>query len=145
MMISETSAALLARAAETDRALSRIPGPSAGLIVAERDLTTMTDDRFMTIDEVAARLQISPWTVQDHRRRGLLKASRLGRRVRISEDEFNLYVERLRAVGSGTPIDGPADPPRDVDALAASILEAIESGRLDAAIAAACRRGRGGA
>lgn len=145
MMISETAAAVLTRAAETDRALSRIPGPSAGLIVAEEDLTTMTDDRFMTIDEVAARLQISPWTVQDHRRRGLLKASRLGRRVRVSEEEFNLYVERLRAVGAGSPVADQAEHARDTDALAAALRTVIESGDLDDAIAAACRRSRGGA
>jgi excisionase family DNA binding protein len=100
-------------------------------------------DKFLTIDEVADRLQISRWTVQDHRRRGLLKASRLGRRVRVSEDEFNAYVERLRAVGSGEDADDQGD--RGGGTRADELRAVIESGELDEAIAAACRRSRGGA
>lgn len=143
-MAAETAAALLSRAVEVDRALCRMPSASTGLIVAEEDLSTMTDAKFLTIEEVADRLQISKWTVQDHRRRGLLRGSRLGRRVRVSEDEFNAYVVRLQSVGSGEPVEAAAEHARTLDALAADIRALIDRGDLDEAIAAACRRGREG-
>lgn len=101
----------------------------------------MTDDNFMTLQDVADRLKISVWTVKDHRRRGILKASRLGRRVRVSEDQFVEYVERLEAVGAGSTPSDQAAPPRSAEVIE-TVRAALEAGELDEAIAAACRRGR---
>ena len=130
-MMGETAAAVFARATATDRTLQRVPGPSAALIIAETD-QPMTDieNQFLTLEDVADRLKLSIHTIRDHERRGILSASRLGRRVRVSSEQFAEYVRRLEARGAGAEIE---DLERSAarDLILETIREAIAAGRFD--------------
>ncbi len=139
-MIGETTAATLERAIGLDAAIRRAHAPSQAVIVASMD-GSMDSPQFLTLDDVAARLQISPWTVKDHHRRGILRASRLNRRVRVSEEQFNDYIDRLRTLGRGESLIDRAETIPTDDELERAMLDIIESGRLDTVIAAAARRG----
>lgn len=130
-MMGETAAAILARATATDRALRRVPRAPEALIIAEMD-STMTDTapEYMTLQDVADRLRLSLHTVRDHERRGILPASRLGRRVRVSSEQFAEYLRRLEARGAGAEIE---DLERSAarDLILETIREAIAAGRFD--------------
>lgn len=130
-MISETGAAVLARATAADRTLQRAPGPSAALIIAEMDQPmTDTENQFLTLEDVADRLKLSIHTIRDHERRGILPASRLGRRVRVSSEQFAEYVRRLEARGAGAELED-LDRPAARDLILETVREAIEGGRFD--------------
>lgn len=139
-MITETAAATLERAIGMDAAIRRTHSPSQGVIVAPMD-GSMESPKFLTIDDVAARLKLSPWTVKDHHRKGILRASRLNRRVRVSEEQFNDYIDRLRTLGRGESLIDRAETIPTDDELERTLLDLIDSGRLDSVIAAAARRG----
>ena len=86
-------------------------------------------------------------TVRLHYKNGLLPASKLGRRVRVTPDQFDDYVTRLEAAGRG-PVETGAPTRAETVELLRTI---IESGALDDQILAAYRRvrekngaGRGG-
>ena len=136
MITSETAGAVLERAIATDHAMRRVPRPSGAFIVDETlDTMTDTENQYLTLQDVADRLQLKLRTVREHETRGILTASRLGRRVRVSEDQYREYVRRLEGHG------GQAETIPTDDDLERAVLGIIESGRLDSAIAAAARRG----
>ena len=110
-MIGETAAAVLSRATATDRAMRGVPRAYAPLIVDETpDTMTDTENQFLTLQDVADRLKLKLRTVRDHETRGILPASRLGRRVRVSEDQYREYVRRLEALGTGGAVEDLARP-----------------------------------
>ena len=140
-MMGETAGAVLSRAIATDHAMRRVPRPSEAVIIAET-LDTMTDsaNEYLTLQDVADRLRLSLHTVRDHERRGILPASRLGRRVRVSPDQFAEYIRRLEARGAGAAVE---DLPTggDLDArIEEAILHAIAAGRFDDRIREIVRR-----
>ena len=53
-----------------------------------------------SVEEAAALLGISPWTVRSYIRDGKLKAVRLGRRVLIEETELERLVAENQKPGS---------------------------------------------
>jgi excisionase family DNA binding protein len=53
--------------------------------------------RFLTPDEVAAELRVSPSVVRRLVRRGDLPAVQVGRAWRVDEDDFKRWVRRRRA------------------------------------------------
>jgi len=111
----------------TDRALRGVPSPSEGLIIAEMDSTmTDTENQYMTLQDVAARLQLSLHTVRAHEREGLLRPSRLGRRLRVSEEQFADYIARLEARGAGAVVEG-ADQAANRDAITAIFLDLLRN------------------
>jgi excisionase family DNA binding protein len=65
----------------------RPPGPS--------------DTRFLTPEEVAVRLRVSPAVVLRLVRRGELPALRVGRFWRVDEDEFRRWIRRRHARAAG--------------------------------------------
>jgi excisionase family DNA binding protein len=53
----------------------------------------MTDQRLLTPEQVAERLQISRVTVMDFLRKGRLKGHRVGRLWRIKEEDLEAFLE----------------------------------------------------
>ena len=53
----------------------------------------MTDQRLLTPEQVAERLQISRVTVMDYLRKGRLKGHRVGRLWRIKEENLEAFLE----------------------------------------------------
>lgn len=141
-MIGETAAAVLSRATATDRAMRGVPRAHTPLIVDETpDTMTDTENQFLTLQDVADRLKLKIRTVRDHETRGILPASRLSRRVRVSEDQYREYVRRLEALGTGGAVeDLPAPTAPDRETIEAVIHRMIEAGAFDARIEEIARR-----
>jgi excisionase family DNA binding protein len=53
----------------------------------------MTEQKLLTPDQVAERLQISRVTVMDFLRKGRLKGHRVGRLWRIKEEDLEAFLE----------------------------------------------------
>jgi excisionase family DNA binding protein len=51
--------------------------------------------RLLTVDEVAKRLRLHPITVRRHIKSGRLPATRIGRRVRVKEEDIERVTEAL--------------------------------------------------
>ena len=106
MITSDTAAATLERAIATYHAMGGVLRPVAPLIIDETpDTMTDTKNQFLTLQDVADRLQLKIRTVRDHEAKGILPASRLGRRVRVSEDQYHEYVRRLEGLGGGAAVE----------------------------------------
>jgi excisionase family DNA binding protein len=53
----------------------------------------MRDDAFHTVDEVARLCRVHPLTIRRHIAQGKLKAVRVGRRVRVKEEDLEAYID----------------------------------------------------
>ena len=129
-MIGETAAAVLERAAATDHAMRGVPRAYTPLIIAETpDTMTDTEKQYLTLQDVADRLKLKLRTVRDHETRGILPASRLGRRVRVSEDQYREYVRRLEALGTGGDLEDVQAPaaPDIQDLIVRTVIDYLES------------------
>jgi excisionase family DNA binding protein len=58
---------------------------------------------FLTVREVASRLRLHEMTVRRHIREGRMRAVRVGRRIRIPEDELGDFVRPEEGPGETTP------------------------------------------
>lgn len=126
-MIGETAGAVLERAIATDHAMRGVPRPSGAFIVDETpDTMTDTENQYLTLQDVADRLQLKIRTVRDHETRGILPASRLGRRVRVSEDQYREYVRRLEDLGGGAAVED-FDRPDARGLMIETIIEFLKS------------------
>ena len=65
----------------------------------------MPTNRYWTVDEVAAILRVSRWTVYRAVWAGNLEALKIGGRVRISEAALNEYLADAEHRGPETPAD----------------------------------------
>lgn len=65
---------------------------------------------YLTADEVAAELRISPETVRRACRAGQLKASRFGRQFRITRADLEAYLKsrEVLSTGQGPKVNGLA-------------------------------------
>lgn len=52
--------------------------------------------RLMRLREVAERAQVSLWTVRAEIKRGNLIASRIGRILRVTPDDYRMWIAGLR-------------------------------------------------
>src|SRR3972149_1690971 len=59
--------------------------------------------RLLTVDEVAQRLRVHPITVRRHIKSGRLPATRIGRSVRVKEEDIEGAVEPQTRVVDMTP------------------------------------------
>ena len=129
-MIGETAAAVLERAAATDHAMRGAPRAYTPLLIDETpDTMTDTGKQFLTLQDVADRLKLKLRTVREHETRGILPASRLGRRVRVSEDQYREYVRRLEALGTGGDLEDVQAPaaPDIQDLIVRTVIDYLES------------------
>jgi excisionase family DNA binding protein len=58
-------------------------------------MVAMAEERLLTVEEVAERLQVSEWTIRDWLRSGRLKGSRMGGRKlgwRIRPAELDRFI-----------------------------------------------------
>jgi excisionase family DNA binding protein len=62
------------------------------------DLTT-TDDELFTVDEIAKKAKASPRQVRRWIEHGDLVAHKLGRLVRISRRDYELFLRQRRGLG----------------------------------------------
>ncbi|WP_152203599.1 helix-turn-helix domain-containing protein [Georgenia thermotolerans] len=56
----------------------------------------MSDVRLMTVEEAAAALNLSEYTVRAEQKRGRLPYRRVGRFIRFTEADLDAYTERIR-------------------------------------------------
>ena len=59
--------------------------------------------RLLTVDEVARRLRLHPITVRRHIRSGRLPATRIGRSVRVKEEDVDKAMESTKRMVEMTP------------------------------------------
>ena len=69
-----------------------------------------TDERFLTVAEVAERLKVHPITVRRHIKAGRLRAVRFGRAVRIRESDLDAYVAPEGTPSAELPYRWPPTP-----------------------------------
>lgn len=53
------------------------------------------------VNAAARQLAVSPWTVRAYIRQGKLHPVRIGRLVRLDEEELSKFVARNKAAGNG--------------------------------------------
>lgn len=77
---------------------------------------------FLSVDDVAERLQLRPRTIRDYIRTGRLQATRIGKQYRIR-------VEDLKMIGmQGPPPAAPSNGPSDGEAtVSATVVVRIEA------------------
>lgn len=66
--------------------------------------------QYLTVDDVARILKLSPTTVRRHIRSGALPAIRVGRRLRVSESSLALGSATGRGASGTTRTQRPASP-----------------------------------
>ena len=52
----------------------------------------------LTVDEVAEMLKLSKYTIYEKIKAGDIKAFKVGRKIRITEDDLKEYIESCRTV-----------------------------------------------
>jgi excisionase family DNA binding protein len=70
------------------------------------------NERLLTIEEVAARLQLSPLTVGDMLRDGRMPGFKLGRLWRVREEDLDRYIRDKAAAGEEAQRARAAKPKR---------------------------------
>jgi excisionase family DNA binding protein len=53
----------------------------------------MTDERLLTPEDVAERLQLSVWTILDYLRKGHLRGVKLQRQWRVREVDLQAFIK----------------------------------------------------
>jgi len=69
-----------------------------------------TEDRLLTVNEVAERLRIHPITVRRHIKAGRLRAVRVGRNVRLREADLEAFLRPEAVSGIKLPYRWPPTP-----------------------------------
>src|SRR3990172_4189245 len=69
-----------------------------------------TTDTLLTVAEVARRLRLSEVTVRRHIRAGSLKAVRVGRGIRVREEDLDTFIQPATPKGYRLPYRWPPTP-----------------------------------
>ncbi len=74
------------------------------------DRTSLDEESFLTVAEVAELLKLNQQTVRNWIDQGSLPAIRMGRRVRIKRSDFERVVAESYSPGTADPVrsDGPS-------------------------------------
>jgi len=70
----------------------------------------ITHDNLLTVAQVARRLQLHEITVRRYIRAGTLKAVRVGRNVRVREDDLERFLQPATPTGARLPYRWPPTP-----------------------------------
>jgi excisionase family DNA binding protein len=103
------------------RALARKHGaadPPEDLPQGRKEGRVMTDQRLLTPEQVADRLQISRVTVMDYLRKGRLKGHRVGKLWRVKEEDLEAFLEgepTEEDLGDAKALDEALADPRRYD------------------------------
>ena len=62
-------------------------------------MTSNDDSRLMSIEELADRLGVSQRTVRRLIKQGQITIHRIGRAIRISERDYQIYLRYARTIG----------------------------------------------
>jgi putative molybdopterin biosynthesis protein len=57
------------------------------------------DEEFLTVEEIAKRLKVKPFTVRDWVRKGELPAYKVGRSLRVKKEDFEQFLKDRRIGG----------------------------------------------
>jgi excisionase family DNA binding protein len=57
----------------------------------------VAEEKLLTPEDVAERLQVSRWTVMDYLREGRIQGRKVGRLWRITEGDLQAFIEGLSA------------------------------------------------
>jgi excisionase family DNA binding protein len=79
-------------------------------------MISWSDEEFLTVAEVAARLQLNQQTIRNWIDAGTLPAVRVGRRVRVLQSDFDKLIQdsyqprpQARSADDGLAVPGPTD------------------------------------
>jgi|SRR3990172_8088197 len=70
----------------------------------------ITHDNYLTVAQVARRLQVHEITVRRHIKSGRLKAVRVGRGIRVREEELERFLQPATPTGVRLPYRWPPTP-----------------------------------
>ena len=84
----------------------------------------MVDEPFLTSDEVAAALSVTPQTIRNWIKKGVLPAERLGHVFRIRREDFEAFAGHAGSASAsgGTDAEGPGKSAADVWAPGTAVL-----------------------
>ena len=54
------------------------------------------EDEFLTVEEIAKRMKVKPFTVRDWIRKGELPAYKVGRTLRVRTEDFTEFLKKHR-------------------------------------------------
>jgi excisionase family DNA binding protein len=70
----------------------------------------ISHDNLLTVAQVARRLQVHEITVRRHIKAGVLKAVRIGRGLRVREEDLDAFIQPAASTGFRLPYRWPPTP-----------------------------------
>lgn len=64
------------------------------ILLGARLICSVPGMDLLTVNDLALRLKLSPWTVRKYIHAGRLKATRMGRRFRVDPRDLTAFIEK---------------------------------------------------